>query len=84
MQGIDTTTPGGKLLFQMLVVFAEFERSMIVERVKAGLKRAKAEGKVLGRPRVGAAVEAKVAALLKQGRGMRAIARELGIGNSTV
>ena len=46
-QGIDTTTPGGKLLFQMLGFFAEFERSMIVERVKAGLKRAKAEGKVL-------------------------------------
>lgn len=83
-QGIDTTTPGGKLLFQMLGVFAEFERSMIVERVKAGLKRAKAEGKVLGRPRVSAAVEAKVVALRKQGRGMRAIARELGIGNCTV
>ena len=48
-QGIDTTTPGGELLFQMLGVFAEFERSMIVERVKAGLKRARAEGKVLGR-----------------------------------
>jgi DNA invertase Pin-like site-specific DNA recombinase len=83
-QGIDTTTSAGKLLFQMLGVFAEFERSMIVERVKAGLKRAKAEGKVLGRPRVSAAVEAKVVALRKQGRGMRAIARELGIGNCTV
>ena len=80
-QGIDTTTSAGKLLFQMLGVFAEFERSMIVERVKAGLKRAKAEGKVLGRPRVGPVVEAKVKALRKEGRGMRAIARELGIGN---
>ncbi len=83
-QGIDTTTSAGKLLFQMLGVFAEFERSMIIERVKAGLKRAKAEGKVLGRPRVGAAVEAKVLALRAKGRGMRAIARELGIGNCTV
>ena len=83
-QGIDTTTPAGKLLFQMLGVFAEFERSMIVERVKAGLKRARAEGKTLGRPRVSVAVEAKVVALRKQGRGMRAIARELGIGNCTV
>jgi len=83
-QGIDTTTPAGKLLFQMLGVFAEFERSMIVERVKAGLKRARAQGKVLGRPRVSALVEAKVMALRKQGRGMRAIARELGIGNCTV
>ena len=74
----------GKLLFQMLGVFAEFERSMIVERVKAGLKRARAEGKVFGRPRVSAEVEAKVMALRKEGRGMRAIARELGIGNCTV
>lgn len=57
---------------------------MIVERVKAGLKRAQAAGKVLGRPRVSAAVETKVMALRKQGRGMRAIARELGIGNCTV
>jgi len=65
-------------------MFAEFERSMIVERVKAGLKRARAEGKVLDRPRVGAAVEAKVLALRRKGQGMRAIARELGIGNCTV
>jgi DNA invertase Pin-like site-specific DNA recombinase len=83
-QGIDTTTPGGKLLFQMLGVFAEFERSMIVERVKAGLKRAKADGKVLGRPRVGTAIEAKVLALREKGDGMRKIARTLGIGNCTV
>jgi DNA invertase Pin-like site-specific DNA recombinase len=68
----------------MLGVFAEFERSMIVERVKAGLKRARAEGRVLGRPRVGATVEAKVLALRGKGRGMRAIARELRIGNCTV
>jgi DNA invertase Pin-like site-specific DNA recombinase len=54
-QGITTTTPGSKLLFQMLGVFAKFERSMIVKRVKAGLKRARAEGKVLlRRPRVSA------------------------------
>src|ERR1700735_3666081 len=48
-QGVDTTTPAGKALFQM-GVFAEFERAMIQERVKAGLQRAKAQGKVLGRP----------------------------------
>lgn len=83
-QGIDTTTQGGKLLFQMLGVFAECERSMIVERVKAGLKRARAEGKTLDHPRVGAGVEAKVLALRRMGRGMRAIARELRIGNNTV
>ena len=50
-QGVDTTTPAGKALFQMTGVFAEFERAMIQERVKAGLERAKAQGKVLGDPR---------------------------------
>ena len=67
-----------------LGVVAEFERSMIVERVKAGLKRARAEGKVLGRPRVSADIEAKVIALRGKGEGMRKIARTLGIGNCTV
>jgi DNA invertase Pin-like site-specific DNA recombinase len=49
-QGLDTTTPAGKAMFQMMGVFAEFERSMIQERVRAGLRRAKDEGKQLGRP----------------------------------
>jgi DNA invertase Pin-like site-specific DNA recombinase len=47
-QGIDTTTPGGKAMFQMMGVFAEFERAIIQERVRAGLRRAKDEGKTLG------------------------------------
>jgi DNA invertase Pin-like site-specific DNA recombinase len=83
-QGIDTTTPAGRAMFQMLGVFGEFERSMIQERVRAGLKRAKAEGKTLGRPRVSLTIEENVLALRKQGRGMRAIARELHLGNCTV
>ena len=49
-QAIDTTTPAGKAMFQMCGVFAEFERSILSERVKAGLARAREEGKVLGRP----------------------------------
>src|SRR5246127_611436 len=49
-QGLDTSTPAGRALFQMLGVFAEFERAMIRERVNAGLARAKAQGKRLGRP----------------------------------
>jgi DNA invertase Pin-like site-specific DNA recombinase len=61
-QGIDTTTPGGKAMFQMLGVFAEFERSIIQERVRAGLRRAKAEGKRLGRPRIAADIEARISA----------------------
>lgn len=52
--------------------------------VKAGLNRARAEGEILGRPRVSVAVEAQEVALWKQGRGMKARARELGIGNCTV
>lgn len=82
--GIDTTTPAGKALFQMCGVFAEFERSMIQERVKAGLKRARAAGKTLGRPTVGPAVEANVRALRVQGKGMNAIARAVGCGVGTV
>lgn len=49
-QAIDTTTPAGKAMFQMCGVFSEFERGILSERVKAGLNRAKKEGKVLGRP----------------------------------
>ena len=83
-QGIDTTTPAGKALFQMCGVFAEFERAMIQERVKAGLARARAQGKVLGRPRVGPRVEAIVRALRAKGRGIHATAREAGVGVGTV
>src|SRR5262244_2710935 len=64
-QGLDTTTPGGKAMFQMLGVFAEFERSIIQERVRAGLRRAVSEGKTLGRPRLAADVEQRISAALK-------------------
>jgi DNA invertase Pin-like site-specific DNA recombinase len=83
-QGIDTTTPGGKALFQMCGVFAEFERAMIRERVRAGLARARIEGKRLGRPPVAAAVEDRVRRLRRKGKGILAIARRLGLGTSTV
>jgi DNA invertase Pin-like site-specific DNA recombinase len=53
-QAVDTTSPSGRAMFQMLGVFAEFERAMIQERVKTGLARARAAGKTLGRPRVSA------------------------------
>jgi DNA invertase Pin-like site-specific DNA recombinase len=83
-QGIDTTTPAGKAMFQMMGVFAEFERSMIQERVKAGLRRAKAQGKTLGRPKVAENVEKAVLAARTMGTGKRKIAKQLGIGVSTV
>ena len=83
-QGLDTTTPAGKAMFQMMGVFAEFERAMIQERVKAGLRRARAQGKVLGRPKVSAKTEDAVLAARANGTGKRKIAKQLGIGVSTV
>ncbi len=83
-QGIDTTTPAGKAMFQMCGVFAEFEHSMIQERVKAGLARARAKGKTLGRPKVNRDVENAVLKLKAQGIGKRKTAKTLGIGVSTV
>ncbi len=83
-QGVDTSTPAGKALFQMCGVFAEFERSMIQERVKAGLARARAQGKKLGRPRVSASVERKVRVARAKGIGIKRIARKLGVGTGTV
>ena len=62
-QGIDTTTPSGKAKFQMMGVFAEFERSMLRERVNAGLARARAEGTQLGRPAEIAGDASKVKAI---------------------
>ena len=83
-QGIDTTTPAGKALFQMMGVFAEFERSIIQERTKAGLARARAQGKTLGRPKVSASVERAIRRARRKGTGIRRIARDLGIGVSVV
>ena len=83
-QGVDTTTPGGKALYQMMGVFAEFERAMIRERVNAGLARAKAQGKRLGRPRITKAKESRIHALLNQGMGMNRIAQTVGCGVSVV
>jgi len=84
-QGLDTTTPAGKAMFQMMGVFAEFERSMIQERVRAGLKRAKAEGKTLGRPRIDPKTERTIARALEKGEaGIHRIARSVGVGVGTV
>jgi DNA invertase Pin-like site-specific DNA recombinase len=97
-QGIDTTTPGGKAMFQMLGVFGEFERAMIQARVKAGMSRAmeeQAAGKVrigadgkrrkhIGRPKVSADTEKAIRARLAAGAGILKIAGELGVGSGTV
>ena len=68
--GIDTSTPSGKAMFQMMAVFAEFERAMIQERVGAGLARVRSEGKTLGRPRTPLDVERAIRATLAGGIGM--------------
>jgi DNA invertase Pin-like site-specific DNA recombinase len=84
-QGIDTRTPSGKALFQMMGVFAEFEGAMMVERVRSGLARAKAQGKQLGRPRKDDPAEiAEVKRLRRQGLGINKIARHMGVGSSYV
>ena len=75
-------------MFGMLGVFAEFEREMIAERVRAGIKNAKAKGtksgKPFGRPRIKSDVERKVRELRAREWGVNRIARELGIGSGTV
>ena len=79
---MDTTTPTGKMIFTVLGAVAELERSLIVERVRAGLRNARAKGKTLGRPRK--IVDAtKIAALRSQGRSWRDIAREVGTNTAS-
>jgi DNA invertase Pin-like site-specific DNA recombinase len=86
--GVDTTTPQGKLFFHITAAFAEYERDVIRMRVKAGLDNARAQGKKLGRPRV--PVDAYLVAELRQnghgqGRGLswKEISQKLGVGSGT-
>jgi DNA invertase Pin-like site-specific DNA recombinase len=80
---MDTSTPAGKMVFTVLGAVAELERSLIVERVRAGLRNARAKGKKLGRPRV-AVDAARMGRLRAQGRTVREIAAELGYSRSLV
>ena len=76
---VDTSTPTGKMVFTVLRAVAELERSLIAERVRAGIRNARAKGKTLGRPRV--AVDAsRIASLRSQGHSWGTIHRETGIG----
>ena len=81
-QALDTSTPMGNAMFQLCGVFAELEHSIIQERVRAGLERARAKGKALGRPRTDPKVEAKIRKLAAEGMGKGKIARTLGVGVS--
>jgi DNA invertase Pin-like site-specific DNA recombinase len=87
-QGLDTTTPSGRAMFQMLGVFAEFEAAMIRERVRAGVARAKRKGtksgRPIGRPKLDPKREAVVRKSLAAGAGILKVARTVGVGTGTV
>ncbi len=83
-QGIDTTTPAGKAMFHMCGVFAEFERSLIRERTIAGLKRARAAGKQLGRPRISQEKEQEILKIRAKGKGIHKTAALAKVGVATV
>jgi DNA invertase Pin-like site-specific DNA recombinase len=87
-QAIDTTTPSGRMLFQMLGVFAEFERALIQERIHAGLVRAREKGtksgKPIGRPRIPRRKVEQICAELAKGTGIIRTARLVGVGVGTV
>ncbi len=83
-QGLDTSTPSGRAMFQMCGVFAEFERAMLVERTKAGMARAKAKGSRIGRPPVPQVAKRRIGKLRQQGKSMRAIAKTTGVSVAAV
>ena len=83
-QAIDTTTPTGRLMYQITGAFAEFERSMIRQRVNAGLKRAVEQGKQLGRPRIDPKLEQRILSHLRKGTGILKTAKLCEVGTGTV
>ena len=83
--GLDTSTPSGKMMFQMIGVFSEFEREMISERVKLGLDKVKSQGVKLGRPKVdNSELHKSVLKLKSQGLNITQISKQLSIGRSSV
>jgi DNA invertase Pin-like site-specific DNA recombinase len=83
-QGLDSTSPAGRAMFQMLGIFAEFERAMIVDRIRSGLTRARAEGKRLGRPSISATIVTRIRDELSAGHGIHRTAKLIGVGVGTV
>jgi DNA invertase Pin-like site-specific DNA recombinase len=81
-EGVDTSTPNGRLVFGIFATIAEFERELIRERVRSGLAAARARGKRLGRPRRAIDID-RLAEMRAQGRSWRTISRELGVGVGT-
>ena len=83
-EALDLTTPTGRAMTGLLAVFAEFERDILKERVKAGIAQAKSEGRVFGRPKTAALKSLEVRRLKKQGLNHSEIARALKIGRASV
>jgi len=82
-ENIDTTTPQGELIFTVMASLAQFERALISERVKAGMARAKAQGKRISRAPIPRGVQGRIADLYRQGVSIHQISKKLGIGYST-
>src|SRR5947209_2344742 len=80
---LDLSTPSGRLMFHIISAMAEFERALIQERVKAGLRNARAKGKRLGRPRTSVS-QSRLELLRGLGMSWRSIAKELGVGIGTI
>ena len=83
--GLDTSTPSGRMMFQMVGVFSEFERSMISERVKLGLKRVRSKGTKLGRPtKIDEKTKVKIWSLIDTGKSLSEVSRVLQISKMSV
>lgn len=83
-EALDLTTPTGRAMTGLLAVFAEFEREILRERIKAGIAHAKSEGRVFGRPRTASLQSSEILKLKRQGMNHSAIARKLKIGRTSV
>jgi DNA invertase Pin-like site-specific DNA recombinase len=81
---IDTGSPMGKAMFTVISAIAEFERSLISERVRSGLAKARAHSKQLGRPKASPETMKEIKRLRKQGKGLTQIAKQLGVSYQTV
>ena len=83
-ENIDTTTPQGELIFTVMASIAQFESALMSERVKAGMARAKAQGKRISRAPLPAGIQGRIADLYHQGVSMHQMSKQLGIGYGTV
>jgi DNA invertase Pin-like site-specific DNA recombinase len=83
-ENIDTTTPTGELIFHVMASLAQFESSLISQRVKAGMARAKAQGKHIARPPITKELQAKIIELQREGLSMNKISKTLGVAYGTV